>query len=80
MTEAEKIAAVDADALRQNPIFQQAVLAARKRAVEALVTTDPTDAPAIMARQAEVRAIDSLCGELAAIILRGTPQRQSPVA
>lgn len=79
MTEADKVAAVDAERVRQDPAFQKAVLAIRKNALEALASVDPTQADEIRTLQARVWAIDNLCTELAATIIRGTPQRQNPV-
>lgn len=79
MTEADKVAAVDAERLRQDPSFQRALTAVRKKAVEALVLVDPTNTDEIRNAQAQIRAIDNLCTELADTIIRGTPQRQNPV-
>ncbi len=79
MTEADKVAAVDAERVRQDPAFRKAVLAIRKNALEALANVDPVQADEIRTLQAQVRAIDSLCTELADTIIRGTPQRQNPV-
>ena len=79
MTEADKVAAVDADRLRQDPAFEMAVKEARKKALETLTEVEPTDVEAIRNAQALVRAIDTLCTELAKTIIRGTPQRQNPV-
>jgi hypothetical protein len=79
MTEADKVAAIDADRVRQDPAFQKAVLAIRKKAMEALILVEPTNTDEIRTLQARVWAIDNLCTELAATILRGTPQRQNPV-
>lgn len=78
MTEDDKIRATNADTLRRDPTFQFAVLEARKAALEDLATIDPTNTDAIRAAQAKVKAIDQLTTELAAIIIRGTPQRQNP--
>lgn len=72
--------AVEAERLRTDRPFAQAVIALRKDAVEKLVTVDPTDTTAVMNLQAYIRAIDALCGEIAAQILRGTPQKAPPVA
>ena len=78
MTEDDKIRAANADTLRRDPTFQSAVLEARKSALEALATVNPTDTDAVRAAQAKVKAIDQLSTELAAIIIRGTPQRANP--
>lgn len=79
MTEADKVAAVDAERVRQDPAFQKAVLAIRKKALETLANVDATKVDEIRTLQAQIRAIDSLCTELADTIIRGTPQRQNPV-
>jgi len=78
MTEDEKIRAINADNLRKDPVFQFAVLEARKSALEELVRLNPTDVDAIRAAQAKVHAIDSLSAALADIIIKGTPQRKNP--
>ena len=78
MTEADKVAAADAERLRQDPSFQRALTAIRKNAVDALVHVDPTNADEIRNAQAQIRAIDNLCTELRDTIIRGTPQRQTP--
>lgn len=62
--------AVEAEQLRTDPAFQRAILAIRKEAVEALIGCDATDADAIREKQALIRAIDGLCGEIANAILR----------
>lgn len=73
-TEAEKQEmrdhAIAADRLRQDPAFQRAIIAMRKDAVEALIKADANDAQAIMTHQANIKAIDNLCGEIAMTILR----------
>lgn len=79
MTEADQIAAVDAERLRQDTAFQRAVTTIRKSALEALANVDPAQADEIRTIQAQIRAIDNLCTEIAATIIRGTPQRQNPV-
>lgn len=78
MTEDDKIRAANADTLRRDPTFQFAVLEARKAALEELADIDPTDADAVRAAQAKVKAIDQLSTVLAQIIIRGTPQRTNP--
>lgn len=82
MTEnAEKltIAAQEADRLRTDPAFQEAVRLARAVAVGDLIACDPTNADAIRAAQARIWAIDQLCQELANIILRA-PRKPLAVA
>lgn len=79
MTEADQIAAVDAERLRQDPAFQRAVLTIRKNALEMLAQVDPTQTDAIRNAQAQIRAVDHLCTELRDTIIRGTPQTKNPV-
>ena len=79
-TSAQKSLAIEAERLRTDRPFAEAVRALRKDAVEKLIIVDPTDQAAVMNLQAYVRAIDALCGEIAAQILRGTPQKGPPVA
>lgn len=73
------IAAAEADRLRQDPAFQRAVLSLRADAVNALVSVDPTDVETIRTKQAEIRAIDGLCQEIANAILRA-PRKPMAVA
>lgn len=71
--------ALAADRLRQDPAFQRAIIALRKEALEALVSADPDDAQTIRTHQANIRAIDNLCGEIAMTILRA-PRKSEAVA
>lgn len=80
MTEADIMLAQEAERLRTDQPFALAITALRKEAIEKLLSVDPTDTPAVMNLQAYIRAIDALCGEIAAQILRGTPQKVKPVA
>lgn len=73
------IEAAEADRLRLDPAFQNAIRDLRAQAIEALVATDATDADAIRARQAEIKAIDGFCQELAKAILRA-PRKPMAVA
>jgi hypothetical protein len=75
MTEEDRIRAANADTLRQNAVFQAAVIEARKDALEQLAHIDPTDVEGIRNAQATVRAIDTLTTVLANFIIRGTAQR-----
>ncbi len=77
MTEEDRIRAVNADTLRQDPTFQAAVLEARKDALEELARIEPVDIEAIRNAQAKVRAIDALTTALASFILKGM-QRRNP--
>lgn len=72
--------ALAADRLRQEPAFQEAVIALRKDALDALVKVDPTDIEAVRTHQSMVKAIDGLCGELADMILRANPRKGPTVA
>jgi hypothetical protein len=78
LTEEEKVRAVNANTLRQDPTFQAAVLEARRSALEQLAVIDPTDTDAIRDAQAKIRAIDALTTVLAGFIIAGTPQRKNP--
>lgn len=80
MTDKDRIAAVEANRLREDPAFQAAVLSSRRQTLEALSTVDPSDIEQIRTLQARVKAIDLLATELAAAIIRGTPQRETAVA
>lgn len=81
MADSEKQKIIDlalaADRLRTEPAFQQAILSMRRDAVEALVAANPTDADTIRMHQANIRAIDNLCGELAWMITHAA-SRQGP--
>ena len=79
MTEQDTRAAAEANRLREDPAFQSAVLGVRKQALEALTNVDPTSTDEIRTLQARVRAIDLLATEIAAAIIRGTPQRSQTV-
>ena len=72
--------AAEAERLRTDPAFQRSVTAIRKNALEALATVHPTDHEAIRTNQALIRAIDTLCQEIANEIIRGTPGRAVAVA
>lgn len=73
------VAAAEADRLRQDPAFQNAIRDLRSRAIEALVVADATDTDAIRARQADIKAIDGFCQELANAMLRA-PRKPMAVA
>lgn len=73
------IAAAEADRLRQDPAFQSAIRELRSNAIEALVNADATDTASVIARQAEIKAIDGLCQELANAMLRA-PRKPMAVA
>ena len=79
-TEAQTSLAIEAERLRTDRPFAEAILIMRKDAIEKLVSVDPNDTQAVMNLQAYVRAIDGLCTEIASQILRGTPQKSTPVA
>lgn len=78
MTAEDELAAVEAERLRTDPAFQAAVKEARRAALEALVSADPTKPEQIMIHQANIRAIDQVCTAIANAIIRGTPQRKNP--
>jgi hypothetical protein len=72
--------AEQAERLRTDPVFQRAIGEARKRRVEALIAARPDDAETIRTIQADIKAIDGLCNEIANEILRAKPQRAVAVA
>lgn len=80
MTDADTIAAAEANRLRLDPAFQSAVLTIRKDAMEELAKAEATNVDLIRTLQARIRAIDLLATEIANAILRGTPQRKPAVA
>lgn len=72
-----KAMALEADRLRTDPVFAEAIKAMRADAVEELANATPTDADTIRTLQARIRAVDALCGEIAAMITRGKAQRKT---
>jgi predicted DNA-binding transcriptional regulator YafY len=83
-------AAAEADRLRLDPAFQAAILALRASAVSALQAEEqavltamlngqPTNIEAVRTKQAEIKAIDGFCQELASAILR-VPRKPMAVA
>lgn len=80
-TEDQKILAQEADRLRTDRPFAEAITIMRKEAVEALVNVDVVEDPNKARQlQANIRAIDALCTEIAAMILRGNLRSNKPVA
>lgn len=78
MTEDEvKHQAQEAERIRTDPIFQDAVRLARKEAIDAMIAGDASDAPTMLRLQAKVIAIDALTTEIANMILRGTPRKSA---
>lgn len=80
VTEETKYLAIEAERLRNEKPFAEAVIALRRDAIDKLIQVDPTNTPAVMNLQAYIRAIDGLTTEIANQILRGTPQKSQPVA
>lgn len=84
ITETEKLeleaAAIDAERLRTDPAFQRALTAMRKEAVEALISADANEIADGLRLRAEIKAIDSLCGQIAVAIQRGTQITRKPAA
>lgn len=74
-----ELAAAEAERLRIDPAFQQAVTDLRKQAVERLVAADASNTDEIRTIQAEIKAIDGLCGQIAGAILRA-PRKPMAVA
>ncbi|AZO45891.1 hypothetical protein EJ076_34815 [Mesorhizobium sp. M7D.F.Ca.US.005.01.1.1] len=77
----DQLAQIADDAMRfkSDPAVERAILSMRKAAVDALIATDATDSVAILCRQAEIRAIDNFCQELATAIMRA-PRKPLAVA
>jgi hypothetical protein len=69
----------DASRFKSEPAVQRAILSMREKAVNALIATEPTDVEGIRTRQAEIKAIDGFCQELASAILRA-PRNPMAVA
>jgi hypothetical protein len=77
----EQLAQIADDAARfkSDPAVQRAILSMRDAAVKALIDASPTDVETIRTRQAEIKAIDGFCQELASAILRA-PRKPMAVA
>jgi phosphate uptake regulator len=69
----------DAMRFKSEPAVERAILSMRSTAIQALIGADPTDAETIRNRQAEIRAIDNFCQELATAIMRA-PRKPFAVA
>lgn len=80
MTDDAKSLALEAERLRTDRPFAEAVITIRKEAIEKMLSVDPADTQAVMNLQSYVRAIDALATEIGAQIIRGKPQRTNPVA
>lgn len=81
MKDADQQLAVEAERLRNDQPFAEAIKTLRKNAIEDLLKVDVIEQPNRARQlQANILAIDALCGEIAAQILRGTPQKKNPVA
>ena len=79
-TEQQKIHSAEAQQLRENPAFERAVLAARKRLLDSLAVLDPLETEKIRTIQAQIRAIDLLAEFIADEIIRGMEPRKLAVA
>lgn len=73
------VIAEDANRFKSDPAVQRAILSMREKAVSSLIATEPTDVETIRTRQAEIKAIDGFCQELANAILRA-PRKPMAVA
>jgi hypothetical protein len=80
MTQSDENRAAEALSLEANETLQAALGDLRATALEALADVDPADLNAIMAAQADIRAIANLRGAIKNMILAGSPQRHRPVA
>jgi len=69
----------DANRFKSDPAVERAILSMRANAIRALIDTDPTDIETIRTKQAEIRAIDNFCQELATAIMRA-PRKPLAVA
>lgn len=77
----DQLAQIADDAMRfkSDPAVERAILSMRATAVKALIDADPTDIETIRTKQAEIRAIDNFCHELANAIMRA-PRKPLAVA
>ena len=80
MTPDDQNRAAEARRLEDNETLQLALSALRAAALENLAEADPSDQGAIMAAQADIRAIGNLRGAIVNMILVGSPQKHRPVA
>ena len=80
MSQAAEMLAAEARNLDENPILQTALTSLRAAALETLADIDPLDPNAIMAVQADLRAIANLRGVIKNMVLAGQGQRHKPVA
>lgn len=76
---AEQLAS-QAQSLRDNEAFQQALDNLRSGALERLATVEATDIDAIHANQATVRVVDELRGDIEAFIRSGLPRKAAGIA
>ena len=72
--------AAEARRLQDNETLQMALSALRAAALENLAEADPLDQGAIMAAQADIRAIGNLRGAITSMIFAGAAQKHRPVA
>ncbi len=84
ITEQDKLDLVafaeDAERLRTDPAFQRGITELRKQAIDTLINTNAANADAMREAQAQVKAIDNLCGHIATAIQRGTQISRKPAA
>lgn len=71
--------AVEAQRVKDNEAFQDAIAALRSDALEKLVNTAATDADAIRDHQAVVRVVDDFLARIDTIIRNGQPRRESGI-
>jgi hypothetical protein len=69
----------EAQRLKDNEAFQEALAYMRTEALEGLVRTPATDAEAIRDHQAKVRVVDDFLARIEAIIRNGQPRKQAGI-
>ena len=72
--------AAEARRLGESETLQAALTALRVAALENLAEIDPSDQSAIMAAQADIRAIANLRQAITGMIMAGNAQKHRPVA
>lgn len=80
MTPDDENRAAEARRLEDNETWQLALAALRSAALEALAEADPSDQGAIMAAQADIRAIGNLRSAITSMVFAGAAQRHRLVA
>lgn len=71
--------ALEAQRVKDNEAFQEAMTYLRSNALEALVRTPATDAEAIRDHQAVVRVVDDFLARIDVTIRNGQPRKQAGI-